>query len=74
MPRVRVEWISGRTEEQRLEVAKRITQALVESGGATAEAVGIVFEDVPATHYYKAAVQWSSRSTPVAAGSDGEGQ
>ena len=66
LPRVRVEWVAGRTEAQRQEVAKRITDALVEAGGATYEAVGVVFEDVPASHYYKGGAQWSLRQAQAA--------
>ncbi len=66
MPRVRVEWMAGRTQVQREEVARRITQALVEIGGAPLEAVGVVFTDVPETHFYKGGVEWSKRSEPNA--------
>jgi 4-oxalocrotonate tautomerase len=45
MPRVTIEWFNTRTEDQRREVAKRITAALVEAGGATLENVTIRFDE-----------------------------
>ncbi len=58
MPRVRVEWIVGRSDQQRDELARRITTAFVDAIGIGAEEVSIVFDESPATHYYRAGVQW----------------
>jgi len=59
MPRVRVEWIAGRTQEQRKELADRITSALVDVAGTTPEAVSIVFDEYPSSHYFKGGVEWT---------------
>jgi 4-oxalocrotonate tautomerase len=45
MPFVHIHWFEGRTPEQKAEVAKRITDALVEAGGSAREDVWIRFED-----------------------------
>lgn len=46
MPIVRVEMWKGRTEAQKRELARAITQAMVEIAQTTADATIIVFEDV----------------------------
>lgn len=46
MPYVRVELIEGRDEEKKAEIARRITEVMVECAGATPESVFVVFEDV----------------------------
>jgi len=46
MPYVRVELIEGRDEEKKAEIARRITEAMVECAGTTPESVFVVFEDV----------------------------
>ena len=46
MPYVRVELIEGRDEEKKAKLARRITEAMVEYAGTTADSVFVVFEDV----------------------------
>ena len=46
MPIVRVEMWPGRTREQKAQLAKTITDAMVNIAGTTPEATIIVFEDV----------------------------
>ncbi|AQA03489.1 4-oxalocrotonate tautomerase [Mycobacterium sp. MS1601] len=46
MPMVTVDWMAGRTPEQKREVAARITAAIAEAGGASADHVWVVFNDV----------------------------
>ena len=46
MPYVRCELIEGRDEEKKAELARRITQAMVECAGVSPESVFVVFEDV----------------------------
>ncbi len=46
MPYVRVELIEGRSEEKKAEIARRITQAMVECAGTSPESVFVVFDDV----------------------------
>jgi 4-oxalocrotonate tautomerase len=46
MPIVRVEMWPGRTHAQKAELAKRITEVVVEVAKTTPEATIVVFEDV----------------------------
>jgi 4-oxalocrotonate tautomerase len=46
MPIVRVEMWSGRTKEQKAELARAITDAVVNIAKTTPEATMVVFEDV----------------------------
>lgn len=59
MPRITVEWIAGRSHEQREEIAKRITEALVDVAGTTPSSVGVVFYEYPSTHYFKGGLEWT---------------
>ena len=47
MPMVRVELWPGRTKEQKAELARAITDAVVTIAKTTPEATQIVFQDVP---------------------------
>jgi 4-oxalocrotonate tautomerase len=47
MPVVTVEWVEGRSKEQRSKVAEAITEAISTIGGAKPEATYVVFKDVP---------------------------
>ena len=47
MPIVRIEMLSGRTQAQKAEMARVITEAVVTIAQTTPEAVTIVFDDVP---------------------------
>lgn len=47
MPYVKIEMLDGRTEEQKARIAEAVTTALVEHGGAKADSVFVVFQDVP---------------------------
>jgi len=51
MPYVRVELLEGRSEEKKAELARRITQAMVECAGTSPESVFVVFEDVKAQNW-----------------------
>jgi 4-oxalocrotonate tautomerase len=48
MPMVRVEWLPGRTVEQKRELAEVLTREVCRVGKCTPEAVQVVFADVPA--------------------------
>ena len=54
MPIVRVEMWPGRTHEQKRELAKAITDAVVEIGKAPADATFIIFDDVPKENWAQA--------------------
>ncbi|MHB1414076.1 MAG: tautomerase family protein [Chloroflexota bacterium] len=45
MPIIRVTWFAGRTKEQKAELAKAITEAVVRIGKTSADHTTIVFED-----------------------------
>ena len=45
MPFIHVHWYEGRSDEQKAELARRITDAMVEVGKTSAEHVWIRFED-----------------------------
>ncbi len=46
MPMVRVEWLEGRTQQQKTQLAQAMTNALVEIAQVKPDQVWIVFEDV----------------------------
>jgi 4-oxalocrotonate tautomerase family enzyme len=53
VPFVQIHWFEGRDEEQKAEVAKRVTEAMVEVGKAKSEDVWVKFEDgAPADWYF----------------------
>lgn len=54
MPIVRVEMWPGRTYEQKQELAKAITQAVVEIGKAPADQTFVIFEDVAKENWAQA--------------------
>jgi 4-oxalocrotonate tautomerase len=51
MPLVQITMLQGRTPDQKRKVAKRITDALVEEGGARREAVIVAFHEVSKESY-----------------------
>ncbi|WP_457145805.1 tautomerase family protein [Mycobacterium sp. URHB0021] len=46
MPMVRVSWVTGRSAEQKKQLAARITVAVAEIGDVSAKNVWVVFDDV----------------------------
>ncbi|MBM3451482.1 MAG: 4-oxalocrotonate tautomerase [Armatimonadetes bacterium] len=59
MPRIRVEWLEGRTQEQREELARRFTSAMVDVAGVQPEGVTVVFEEQALNLVMKGGVPWS---------------
>lgn len=47
MPVITVDWVEGRTPQQKRDLAKAITQAFVDVAKVAPEQVWIVFQDVP---------------------------
>ncbi|MBI5446822.1 MAG: tautomerase family protein [Deltaproteobacteria bacterium] len=47
MPIVEITWFEGRTVDQKREIARRVTDTLVEVVSCPPEAVSIVFNDRP---------------------------
>ena len=56
MPEVTIKMLEGRTLEQKRALAKKVTEAIVETTGATAEAVMINIEELKKEHLAKAGV------------------
>ena len=51
MPLVQITMLQGRTAEQKRELAKRITDAIVEEAGARREAIVLAFHEVSNESY-----------------------
>lgn len=47
MPIIKIDWIEGRTKEQKAQVAKEFTDTIVSVAGAAPEKVTIVINDHP---------------------------
>lgn len=59
MPRIRVEWLNTRTEGQRREIAKRITDAFVDVVAVRPDQVTVVFEEIDPRLQAKGGVFWN---------------
>lgn len=51
MPFVEVNWFEGRTDEQKAEIARRFTEALIEVSGAAPEHCWVKFNDSSKTDF-----------------------
>ena len=51
MPNITIQWYAGRTPEQRREIVKAITEAMVKIGKTTPDQVHIVFQDVEKSNW-----------------------
>ena len=60
MPLVSIDWLEGRTIEQKKQLAKEITEAFVRIGNP-AEAVEIVMREQPKHNFAKAGKLFSER-------------
>lgn len=47
MPTIEIKMLEGRTPEQKRNIARRVTDAIVEEAGAPREAVVVIFYDLP---------------------------
>jgi 4-oxalocrotonate tautomerase len=61
MPIVQIDFLEGRSVEQKRELAKKVTQAICETVNCPAEAVTIILRDLPATNFAKAGILRSDR-------------
>lgn len=61
MPVIRVSLWAGRTHEQKAEVAKAITEAMVRITGTTPQATVIIFEDVDKSNWASGGVMASDK-------------
>ena len=46
MPTIKIDWIEGRTKEQKAQVVQEITDTMVRVAGATLEKVVIIMNDL----------------------------
>ena len=51
MPNITIQWYAGRTDTQKRELTRAITEAMVKIGKTTPEQVHIVFQDVEKSNW-----------------------
>lgn len=56
MPIIRVDWIEGRTLEQKRSLAAKITEVVCECARTTPDRVTVIINDIPKTNHAKAGV------------------
>jgi 4-oxalocrotonate tautomerase len=61
MPVIRVEWLPGRTLEQKRELTEVLTRELCRIGGCNPEAVNVIFSDVSADNWGHAGKLFADR-------------
>ena len=61
MPTLRVELMEGRTPEQKKELVKALTQAVVDTLGSKPESVDILLYDIKRGDWATGGVLWSER-------------
>lgn len=66
MPLIRVELFEGRSVEQKRALAQALTEATMKTMGVKAEAVDVMFFDVPRHDWATAGELWSDKAAPPA--------
>ena len=61
MPIVKIDMWSGRNEEQKEKIIKKVTEAMVEACGCPKEAVTVVISDIPKENWGSAGEQHSKK-------------
>ena len=61
MPTLRVELLEGRTPEQKKELVKALTQAVVDTLGSKPESVDVLLYDIKRADWATGGVLWSER-------------
>jgi 4-oxalocrotonate tautomerase len=61
MPRIIVQAIEGRTVEQKRDLARRLTDAVIESWRVEPETVTVFIEEVPAENFARAGILATDR-------------
>jgi 4-oxalocrotonate tautomerase len=51
MPNITIQWYAGRTPEQKRELTRAITEAMVKIGKTSADQVHIVFQDIEKSNW-----------------------
>ena len=64
MPTIRVEMFEGRTPEQKRNLVKALTNAVVETLGGKAESVDIILVDVKKSDWSTGGELWSEKKSP----------
>jgi 4-oxalocrotonate tautomerase len=59
MPTIRVELFAGRTPDQKRAFAQAVTQAAMQTLGATPDSVDVIFQDVERHNWATAGVLWA---------------
>lgn len=67
MPRIIIQAIAGRTIEQKRMLARRVTDAVVETWGVDPEIVTVRIEEVPPENFARAGLLAADRTAPVEA-------
>ena len=67
MPRIIIQAISGRTVEQKRDLARRVTDAVVESWGVDPDIVTVRIEEVPPENFARAGLLATDRKRPTEA-------
>ncbi|TFY96865.1 4-oxalocrotonate tautomerase [Ramlibacter rhizophilus] len=62
MPTIRVELMEGRTVEQKKELVKALTQAVVETLGSKAESVDVLLFDIKRHDWATGGELWSEKT------------
>ena len=68
MPRIIVQAIEGRTVEQKRELARRLTDAVVEVWGVEPDIVTLRFEEVPPENFARAGLLALDHKKPAEVG------
>ncbi|MBU0589812.1 MAG: 4-oxalocrotonate tautomerase [Gammaproteobacteria bacterium] len=61
MPTIRVEMFEGRTDEQKKDFVKAITEATVQTLGSSPEAVDVLLFEIKRSDWATGGVLWSDR-------------
>ena len=62
MPTIRVEMFEGRTQEQKKNLVKALTQAAVDTLGSKPESVDVILFDIKKTEWASGGVLWSEKT------------
>ncbi|WP_298923390.1 4-oxalocrotonate tautomerase [uncultured Ramlibacter sp.] len=61
MPTIRIDMFEGRTPEQKKNLVKAITQAVVDTLGGKAESVDIILTDIQRSNWATGGELWSEK-------------
>lgn len=64
MPSIHVELFEGRTEQQKADLAAKITQACVEVLGGSPDSVDVIYRDVARHDWATGGVLWNRKGPP----------